>query len=1157
MLFRDLKIRTKITLVVLLVVIISVSAISYLSYIQTEQSVENKFSETFNVISNMRVNQIEQVFKRLDDNIKYISKSKPVVDKFKQLRYFPSFKDPSYFPIKRDLDKELFPKQVINGYTNIILTDTKGKVYYTSYRFPPSIIVGQRSSDFDLLVSQAKDRTYFGEPFILNKEVYMYVVSPLVKTRGRGMGHVIVLLNLNKNIFPFIENYTGLGDTGEYLLSYKKDGTVIFINPSRSGKTKRPPLFLITDDDPNNVAAQRAAKGDANDYGIDINENGVKTLAYWNFIPSVKWGLVVRMDYEEVKHGLDGLLLTFVQSSIIIILLSTLIAVIFSKYLTTPLVALRNQLNLVSKGILPENLTVSVADDEIGEMTKAVREVVGTMKRTASFAEDIGKGDYDTEFEPMSSDDTLGTALLTMKDSIYNAERKDKERTWIVSGVAEVGEILRIHNSLEDLGEEVIAFITQKIDAVQGAFYVVEDADNILNEEDIIIMKASYAYGKKKFMKAQFRFAEGLVGQAAIERDTILRTEIPGDYINVTSGLLGERKPKSILIVPLITNEKVFGVLEFAGFEKFSEMEVAFVEEISVIIARTIFNIKVNDRTVKLLGESQKMSEELKLQQDILRQNAEEMESTQEELQRTNHRLEDQMKEVINSQDRTRLLLENASEVITVFGEDGTISYASPSVKSILGYSAEEIVGQNGADFVHEDSLDTYKKFFNEVVEDTQNVIHTLQYEFKLKDGHTVWLEANGKNLLQDVAVQGIVFNAQNITERRRAEQEERMRTRMQALSENSLDLILRMNVEGIIYYVNPTIKTITDKSPELLLNKSYKHVELPLNLVKQWTEMLDEVKKSKEKCEREVEYVTLEGNKIMHVNGIPEFGEDNELESVLFVSHDITERKKAELEILMNNKKIKESINYAQRIQSAILPDNDVIRKELPNSFIFYQPRDVVSGDFPWFFKKGDILYLAAVDCTGHGVPGALISLIGYFILNDIISFSNNNLKAGNVLDQLHLGVTKTLRQDQNAKTRDGMDIAFLKINLAENVVEYAGAHRPLYLFNEQNTELKQIKGDRFPVGGGEFKTREPFSTTEIKLNKGDELYMFSDGLPDQFGGVDDRKFGAKKIRDIITLSRFDKIEKVGASIEEAFVEWKADGKQTDDVLMMGVKFD
>jgi serine phosphatase RsbU (regulator of sigma subunit) len=294
-------------------------------------------------------------------------------------------------------------------------------------------------------------------------------------------------------------------------------------------------------------------------------------------------------------------------------------------------------------------------------------------------------------------------------------------------------------------------------------------------------------------------------------------------------------------------------------------------------------------------------------------------------------------------------------------------------------------------------------------------------------------------------------------------------------------------------------------------------------------------------------------GQRVMQVNAIPEYDETNKLESVLVVSHDITDRKVIELEIQNKNKKITESINYAKRIQNAILPNNRVINRSLPDSFILYKPRDVVSGDFPWYIQLKDELFIAAVDCTGHGVPGALLSLIGYFLLNDIVR-SRKITEPGKILDLLDEGVTTTLRQDEDSTTKDGMDIALCKINMSTREVEYAGAHRPLYMI--KSGVMDEIKGNKFPIGGGIFKNQTNFTNHKMKLNKGDSVYFCSDGFPDQFGGPEVRKFGPKRVREIIERVHAKPMKEAVMVFDEEWETWRGEHKQTDDVLLIGIKF-
>jgi PAS domain S-box-containing protein len=281
--------------------------------------------------------------------------------------------------------------------------------------------------------------------------------------------------------------------------------------------------------------------------------------------------------------------------------------------------------------------------------------------------------------------------------------------------------------------------------------------------------------------------------------------------------------------------------VEFAGFNKFMPSQVKFVQEISLIIARTVFNIKVNERTRSLLGESQKMSNELQIQQEVLRQNAEEMEATQEELKRSNYRLEEQIEEVNRTQKRMQLLLENASEVITIYEKDGTVRYISPSVQKILGYNQNELIGIQDVVHVHAEGVEAVKNMFVQLQAKPYETV-TIQYSYKRKSGDSVWLEATGTNQLSDPAVNGLVVNSRDITERRRAEQEQRMRSQMQALSENSPDLITRFNQEGTFFYINPIIESYTGNNPEHYLSKSLEEVALTSSVVAQWQSILKEV---------------------------------------------------------------------------------------------------------------------------------------------------------------------------------------------------------------------------------------------------------------------------------------------------------------------------
>lgn len=1136
--FKKINISSKITALVLTVVLVTVVAISFTAYKLVNGNLQDQYLKRLEVITRLKKGQLETFFEQQKAD------ATQLVDAFSSVQVMESIASPEskdsaavYQLVATEIQKLLRSNKDIH---HIYLLDTQGKILYTTDDDP-----AQQAEEYFVApdgesLNQSLSSTYFSNIYQKEEEYYLVMGMPL-------SGHNGILMTEIKAapVFSLVNDTTGLGESGEIILSKKYKDKAICLNPSRHiGNAALSKGVALGD--AKQKAMQRAVEKTSG-ASIDEDYREKAVLASWDHLPTVEWGIISKIDVEEIQGNLQAMIIKFLIAGAVVVLIALLISIVFSRFLIDPLLALKEVFKQMNQGKLPESV-IKHSDDEIGQMAEVTDQFAKSLRRTAEFAHEIGEGAFDTEFTPLSEEDTLGNALINMRDSIQESEKRDRERNWIVTGVAEIGDILRSHNNLEELGDEVVAYVTQKINAIQGAFYVVNDEDK---DNAFIEMKASYAYNKKKHLKGQFKFAEGLVGQSAIEQDTILRTEIPYDYVSVTSGLLGDQRPEALLIVPLITNEQVYGVLEFAGFEKFSARDVKFVEEISLIIARTVFNIKVNEKTRNLLSESQKMSNELQEQQEVLRQNAEEMQATQEELQRTNQQLEEQIDEVERTQKRMASLLENASEVITIYEESGNIRYISPSVERIFGYSQQDMIGQSDAQYIKGDGAEVFSQMFQTLLNNPKESV-TVQYVYQTKDHNEVWVETTGNNLLDDPAVNGIVLNSRDITERKRAEQEERMRSKMQALSENSPDLITRFDQEGTFFYINPTIETYTGKKPDHFLHKHINDAGLNASVVEQWLQILDDVKQSQHKVAKEIGFPAEDGEHIMHVNAIPEFDEGDSLESVLVVSHDITERKLIELEIQNKNKKINDSINYAQRIQGAILPDNRIIRSVFPESFIYYKARDVVSGDFPWFLQRGEDIFIAAVDCTGHGVPGALISLIGYFLLNDIVR-SRKVTDPGEILDQLDEGVTQTLRQDSDdSKSKDGMDISLCRIN--KNQVQYAGAHRPLY--HMQKGEMNEIKGDKFPIGGGIFKNQTNFTTHTLKMSKGDSIYFCSDGFPDQFGGPDNRKFGPKRTRALIEENHTRPMDEVHDIFAKTWEEWQGEEKQTDDVLMIGIKF-
>ncbi len=1157
--FKNISIKGKLTSLILFLVIVAVCTSGIISYSIRKNMLQEKYMQNLSALADVQKNNIIEFIQSAKTEIDVIA-NQPAFQSINKIQPADIITNDSIFIIGVEMEEtasedtidhflsaENTLKTIKNsiGAANIVITDSEGRITVSSNPGTATNIKQLIKVMNNEFTARVHEGVAFSQVFKSGKDYLISVGAPIGNVEFSN-ALCFMVLNVN-NIFEDLSNDMGLGETVEIILAQQRENIVLFLNSVRFDSTAS---FnrAVAMDGKEGTAIQQAVAGNKG-MGYSMDYRGIETLSVWEFIPEVDWGVEVKVDQSEIDQLAFLVVKKFSIWGVMIIAFAILISFLFSHFFITPLLSLKDSLTSVSKGILPDQIEKKY-NDEVGQMAKTTDDLVQALKRTASFAERIGKGDLKADFEPSSKGDILGNALIEMRHSLVETELRDTERNKIVTGVAEISEILRSHNSIDELGDAVISYITEKVNAIQGAFYVVNDDDPA---NPIIEMKSAYAYHKKKYIQSSFRFAEGLVGQAAAEQDYILRTEIPEEYVSITSGVLGDKRPSGILIMPLIAEETVYGVVEFAGFHRFTESQIKFVQEISLILARTIFNIKVNERTRKLLEESQQMSSELQEQQEVLRQNAEEMAATQEELKRTNHRLEDQIEEVNRTQNRMQLLLENASEVIAIYEKEGTIRYISPSVEKILGYVQNDLIGTNDKTHIHADGVANFEQMFEQVITNPFESV-TVQYEYLKKDGDAIWLEATATNMLSDPAIQGIILNSRDITERRRAEREERMKSKMQALSENSPDLITRFTQEGEVFYINPMIEHYTGHKPVDMLNKNLEEVDVEVVIRDGWSDLLKQVESENDKVSLEMDFPSILGDRVMQVNAIPEFDDENILESILVVSHDITERKQIEVEIQSKNRKITESINYAKRIQGAILPDGTMVQRYLPDSFMLYKAKDVVSGDFPWFAKIGNILYYAAVDCTGHGVPGALISLIGYFLLNDIVK-GRKISDPGEILDLLDRGVTKTLRQDSDdSKTKDGMDIALCKIELDENKVTYAGAHRSLYFM--KGGELEEIKGNKFPIGGGIYKNQTKFSSSTIEVKKGDSIFFCSDGFPDQFGGPDNRKYGPKRLRENLVKLKDKSMQEIYQEIDEEWTSWKGEQKQTDDVLLIGIRF-
>ena len=256
-------------------------------------------------------------------------------------------------------------------------------------------------------------------------------------------------------------------------------------------------------------------------------------------------------------------------------------------------------------------------------------------------------------------------------------------------------------------------------------------------------------------------------------------------------------------------------------------------------------------------------------------------------------------------------------------------------------------------------------------------------------------------------------------------------------------------------------------------------------------------------------------------------------------------ELKSSSLEVALKN--INDSIEYSKRIQNAILPPLRVVKEHLKDSFILYKPKDIVAGDFYWMENKDGKILFAAADCTGHGVPGAMVSVVCNNALNRSVR-EHGLTNPGEILNKTREIVVQEFEKSDE-EVKDGMDIALCSID--DMTLEYAGAHNPLWIIRQK--ELIEIKGDKQPIG--QFFKHKPFTSHTIQLQKNDVIYIFSDGYADQFGGENGKKFKIKAFKNLLLSIQDKSMDEQKAFIDDHFKSWKGDLEQLDDVCVIGVR--
>jgi len=560
--------------------------------------------------------------------------------------------------------------------------------------------------------------------------------------------------------------------------------------------------------------------------------------------------------YEESRTLSEN---SIIQSIVIFLIgfgLSLILTVFISQMIIQPLKMLKNITYKLAKGELPEE-KLQIFNDEIGEMNLAINSLLKGLKETSNFAYEIGKGNFEHKYTPLSEKDVLGNSLLDMRKSLQfakNEEEKrkieDLQRSWTTEGLAKFGEILRHHTeNIKELSNDIIINMVKYLNANQGGIFILNDS----NPEDIHLeLLSAYAYNRKKYITKKIKIGDGLVGAVALEKYTIYMTEIPNEYIEIESGM-GSANPRSILIVPLKIEEEILGVIEIASFNELQSHEINLVERIAESIASTLSTARINTRTAELLEQSKKQALEMHEQEEEMRQTIEQMQISQEDSIKNEEKLNKVLRELeINHKDlelkdrhlqveleklrrdnkeNVQILtkkqkhsidiLETTLDGVIIFDENGNIEFFNNSAQKMWGYKNTEIIGRNITKIFKFDYKDnTSQSEFVEKEFDTLLKDNAKEYNLIRHDGGItpVFITVSKNELFEGIRYTIFVKDLSKLKEK-----EVEKTKMMEEIMAKEFKYIIRIEqLEETLQKLGNEIPVDTDISELLKWNESY-----------------------------------------------------------------------------------------------------------------------------------------------------------------------------------------------------------------------------------------------------------------------------------------------------------------------------------------------
>lgn len=619
------------------------------------------------------------------------------------------------------------------------------------------------------------------------------VVDPYIDVNALGQQSLVTSI-----IAPIKQNGTFAGVAGVdfSLSSYTSlasnikpyEGTIAFVFTSNGYIVSHTDASLVgklygdvsDDAKKQQEVMESIKKGDRKTY-----EETVNGVSYYTSIVPISigadgknWALGISIPQKAIYR--EASRITMIAALLCLLgLLSIVISTnIFSRRLTVPISHLTKAIKKLAKGEISDTNKLELSSkDEIGEMADSVNSLIDGLKETARFAENIGKGELNASYSPLSNNDLLGKSLLDMRSSLQRskedeAKRKieDEKHAWATDGIARFAELLRENNhDIKELSFAIVKNLVKYLDIVQGGLFILNDAD----ADDVHLeMTACFAYDRRKLHTVRVELGEGLVGRCFYERESIYLLDVPNDYMTITSGL-GDARSSCLLLVPLKLNDVVSGVIELAALGAIDEYKVRFVEKVAESIASTLTSVKVNIRTSELLVRTQQQAEEMAAQEEEMRQNLEELTSTQEEMSRVREEEQLMQKELSKEKALFSNFLNSVPDVVFFKDVNGRFIRVSKSLLRYHDCSDEEaILGKTNFDLFND-------QHSTKVHADEMNIIRTGEGVFniieqqQMADGSVVWFNASKLPLLNASGeVMGTFGISRDITEMKNMEEE-------------------------------------------------------------------------------------------------------------------------------------------------------------------------------------------------------------------------------------------------------------------------------------------------------------------------------------------------------------------------------------------------